>query len=196
MNNHHTFDIMDIYVKYNFEVLCNKILAEQMTKFKIKYSLKGMGCVQLSSELSSEKYNSLLAELNKYGIRVIYDPKVIMVQKIKDAVLHILHEDNKMPVVKISAYLSDTLNESYRTLAQTFSEICYISIESFIIMHKIEIAKQLLGSNTVTLTEIAYRLNYSSVAHLSNQFKKVTGLTPTSFGKIITRKRKRKIITT
>jgi AraC-like DNA-binding protein len=97
-------------------------------------------------------------------------------------------EDN-FPSEKISLYLAEKLNHSYGYLANAFSEVTYSSIENFIIMQKIERAKQLMINGDLTLTEISYKLNYSSVAHLSNQFKKTTGLTPSAFQRIIVKRR-------
>ncbi|OYQ37349.1 hypothetical protein CHU92_08415 [Flavobacterium cyanobacteriorum] len=109
------------------------ILREQLDKFNLDYRITGMGCVQFADSIPMEKYRSLMAELNKYGIEVIDNQKAILVQRIKDAIMGMLHY-NDIPLVKISTYLSEKLDESYRTLSQVFSEICHISIESFIII--------------------------------------------------------------
>lgn len=180
---------MNLYVKYNFETICRMLLREQLDKLGLDYTITGMGKVNLKRTIPMEKYQKLTATLNTYGIEVIDNQKAIMAQRIKEAIICMLHKDSAAPLVKVSAYLSDKLGESYRTLSQVFSEVCHISIESFIIIHKIEIVKQLLLTENISLTEIAYRLHYSSVAHLSNQFKKITGLTPTTFQKIALHRR-------
>lgn len=185
---------MNLFVKYNLETTCKKILQEQLDKFEFKYTITSMGCVKFHSPLPMEQYGKLTNELNKYGIDIIDNQKAILVQKIKEAILSMLQHSENMPVMKISSYLSEKLGESYRTLSQVFSETCHISIESFIIIHKIEMVKQLMVSENLSLTEISYRLHYSSVAHLSNQFKKITGLTPTTFQKLVKYKRSMPIL--
>ena len=180
---------MNLFVKYNLETTCKKILQEQLDKFRLKYTITSMGCVKFHNPIPMEQYYELTTELNKYGIEIIDNQKAILVQRIKEAILDMLQYSDNMPVIKISSYLSEKLGESYRTLSQVFSETCHISIESFIIIHKIELVKQLMVGENLSLTEISYRLHYSSVAHLSNQFKKITGLTPTTFQKIVRHKR-------
>jgi len=180
---------MNLFVKYNLETTCRMILQEQLDKFGLNYTITGMGCVKFHSNIPMDKYQSLTKELNRYGIDIIDNQKAILVQKIKEAILSMLQYSDNMPVMKISSFLSERLGESYRTLSQVFSEVCHISIESFIIIHKIELVKQLMVGENLSLTEISYRLHYSSVAHLSNQFKKITGLTPTTFQKIVKHKR-------
>jgi AraC-like DNA-binding protein len=95
-----------------------------------------------------------------------------------------VHYSDELPAVKNSIYISQKLNQNYTYLANLFSETCGITIEHFIILHKIEKVKELLVYDELNLTEISYKLNYSSVGHLSNQFRKVTGLTPSHFRKI------------
>jgi len=170
------------------------ILQEQLDKFDFEYTITSMGCVKFHNSIPMDQYQKLTSELNKYGINIIDNQKAIMVQKIKEAILSMLQYSDNMPVMKISSYLSEKLGESYRTLSQVFTEVCHISIESFIIIHKIELVKQLMVSENLSLTEISYRLHYSSVAHLSNQFKKITGLTPTTFQKIVKFKRSQPLL--
>lgn len=179
---------MNLFVKYNLETTCRMILQEQLDKFNLNYNITGVGCVQFADSIPMEKYRNLLTELKRYGIEIIDNQKAILVQRIKETIMGMLRY-NDMPLVKISTYLSEKLGESYRTLSQVFSEVCHISIESFIIIHKIELVKHLMVQENLSLTEISYRLHYSSVAHLSNQFKKITGLTPTTFQKIVKYKR-------
>lgn len=180
---------MNLFLKYNLEKTCIMILKEQLDKFGFEYSISSMGCVKFGDNIPLPQYHALRDELKKYGITIIDNHKAIMVQRIKEAILSMLQYNDNMPVIKISSYLSEKLGESYRTLSQIFSESCHLSIESFIIIHKIELVKQLMLSENLSLTEISYRLHYSSVAHLSNQFKKITGLTPTTFQKIVKHKR-------
>lgn len=185
---------MNLFVKYNLETTCRMILQEQLDKFNLDYTITSMGCVKFHNNIPIEQYQKLTNELNKYGINIIDNQKAVLVQKIKEAILSMLQYSDTMPVMKISSYLSEKLGESYRALSQVFTEVCHISIESFIIIHKIEMVKQLMVSENLSLTEISYRLHYSSVAHLSNQFKKITGLTPTTFQKIVRHKRSQPLL--
>ena len=113
-----------------------------------------------------------------------------LMQRIKDAIVEMIFEKDKMPITTISHYLSDKLNLSYGYLSNVFSEYTYTSIENFIIIQKIEKAKKLIIEEELTLTEISFILNYSSVAYLSSQFKKETGLTPSMFKRIVDKRRR------
>lgn len=179
---------MNLYVKYHLNKTCRVLLQEQLDKLDFEYTITGMGSVHFKSNVPMDKHIQLNAALSKYGIEIIDNQKAVLVQKIKDTLTTMLNQNN-LPVVKISTYLSEQLNENYRTLSSIFSEVCYISLESFIILHKIEKVKQMLTTESLSLTEISFRLHYSSVAHLSNQFKKLTGLTPTTFQKLAYYKR-------
>ncbi|WP_341695246.1 helix-turn-helix domain-containing protein [Flavobacterium arundinis] len=136
-----------------------------------------------------ETYDKLIDSLKKFGIEIVDNQKSILVQKIKNAIIEMLYANKGVQSMKISSYLSEKLGESYRTLSQVFSEVTFISIENFIILHKIERVKQLLLTENLSLTEISFMMNYSSVAYLSQQFKNITGVTPTAFQKIIKQKR-------
>ena len=186
---------MNIYLKYNIEKLCRSILHDKFSGTGITFNLNSDGSVSFPLGINREKYSSLLTELEHYGIEIVDDHKAILVQKIKSRITDMLYNDNALPALKISAYLAESLNENYRTLANVFSEVCHMSIESFIIFHKIELVKKLLLQESVSLTEISHRLQYSSVAHLSNQFKNVTGLTPSTFHKLSMSRRSTRVVT-
>jgi AraC-like DNA-binding protein len=145
--------------------------------------------VELKDNISNDLLNELSSGLNNYGIEIVESHKSILVQKIKDAIIEMVFMEEKLPTSKTSSYLADKLNHRYGYISNLFSEVTYTSIENFIILQKIERAKQLLITNELTITEIAWKLNYSSVAHLSNQFKNVTGLTPSMFQRIINKRR-------
>ena len=180
---------MILNIKYDINTACKVILREQLDKLEIQYKITGLGDVEIKGDISSEKQNELETGLKKYGIEIVNSPKKILVQKIKDAIVEMVYLEDKLPTANISAYLSDKLGHSYGHLSNIFSEITYSSIVNFIILQKIERAKQMIIEEKENLTEIAYILNYSSVAHLSNQFKNTIGLTPTAFQRII-KKRK------
>jgi len=122
------------------------------------------------------------------GLIVLDDKKSILIEKIKNVIIEMIHYSESLPKVNYSDHISEKLNQNYTYLSNTFSEVKGITIQQYIIIHKIERVKELLLYDQLTLTEIAYRMQYSSVAHLSNQFKKVTGLSP-SFYKDLKEKR-------
>ena len=123
------------------------------------------------------------------GLELIEDKKAVIIEKIKNVIIEMIHYEDEIPKVNFSDYLSSKLNYNYTYLANLFSETEAITIEHYIIMHKIERVKELIVYDDLNLSEIAWKLHYSSVAHLSHQFKKVTGLTP-SFFKSLKNKKK------
>jgi AraC-like DNA-binding protein len=179
---------MNLYLKYDTYVACKKILQEQFEKFQLNYSLKSFWEVEINDALPRPTIDELSSSLNNYGIQIVGSHKSILVQKIKDAIIEMVYREEKLPSSKTSAYLANKLNLTYGYISSVFSEVTYTTIENFIILQKIERSKELLISNELTITEIAWKLNYSSVAHLSNQFKNVTGLTPSMFQRIINKR--------
>ncbi|NMH27339.1 helix-turn-helix domain-containing protein [Flavobacterium silvaticum] len=176
---------MKLYLKFDTNHACRVILQEKMQEFGIDYELKELGEVEIKGNLPADVQKNLEAALEHYGIRMVNNHKNTLIEKTKDIIVEMIYEKEKLPSTNISTYLADRLNHSYGYISNLFSEVTYSSIENFIIIQKIERAKQLIIDGEFTLTEISYQLNYSSVAHLSNQFKKTTGLTPTSFQRII-----------
>ena len=150
----------------------------------LHFTVVELGEVNILENLSSEQRKELKISLLKSGLELLEDKKSILIEKIKNIVVEMVHYSEEAPLLNFSAYLSEKLNYDYNYLSNLFSEVKGITIEHFIIAHKIERAKELLIYNELTLTEIAEKLHYSNVAHLSNQFKKVTGLTPTFFKKM------------
>jgi YesN/AraC family two-component response regulator len=143
-----------------------------------------LGEVEISEDLSTSQKVNLQAALLKFGLEVMEDKKSMLIEKIKNIVVEMIHYSDEPPVWNFSNYLAEKLNYDYNYLSNLFSEVKGTTIEHFIISHKIERAKELLIYNEMSLTEIADKLHYSNVAHLSNQFKKVTGLTPSFFKKM------------
>jgi AraC-like DNA-binding protein len=143
-----------------------------------------LGMVDIKEEISKEQLEILDKNLKKSGLELLDDKKNILVEKIKAVIVDMIHYSDELPKVNDSDYISEKLDYDYTYLSNTFSEVKGITIQQCIILHKIEKAKELLLYDEITLTEIAYKLHYSSVAHLSNQFKKVTGLTPTYFKEV------------
>ena len=176
---------MKLSIKYDINIACKKILQEQLDKLNISHIINSIGEVTLKEAITMETQDQLSSALREYGIEILTNQKTALVQKIKDTIIEMIHSEDGLPTTTMSVYLSEKLNHSYSYLSNLFSEASYTSIENFIIIQKIDQAKQLLLADELTLTQISYQLNYSSVAHLSHQFKKTTGLTPSAFQRII-----------
>jgi len=168
---------------------CNKIVANELEKLQINYTCIELGEVNLSKPISNSEQTQLKTELLQYGLELMEDPKAILVEKIVSIIVQKIHKSEDSPHINFSVYLSNYLHQDYHTLSALFSKTKGITIEHFILLHKIEYVKELIIYNQLTLTEIAYKLNYSSVAHLSTQFKKITGITPTFFKRIRNKQR-------
>ncbi|MCR5862061.1 helix-turn-helix domain-containing protein [Flavobacterium sp. J372] len=179
---------MNLYLKYNFDKICRAILEEQLNKFSFDYVIRDSGCVDFQGPVSENDYLKLHETLSRYGIEIIDNKKSVLVQKVKSLITNMI-ENCDSPLTKISVYLAEEMGENYRTLSQIFTEVCHLTIEQFIILHKIERVKQLLTTEEMSLTEISHLMNYSSVAHLSNQFKNSTGLSPSTFQRLAQKRR-------
>lgn len=180
---------MKLFLKFDFNTVSKKILEDRFNELNIQYKTLGFGEIELIKKLTSDEYDALNASLNDYGIVIVENEKSILVQKIKDVIRDMVFNEDTNVNVKSSVYLSKILGHSYGYLSNLFSEITFSSIENFMIIQKIEYSKQLILNTDLTLTEIAFKLNYSSVAHLSTQFKNTTGITPSAFQRIIFKRR-------
>ena len=183
---------MKLNIKYDMNIASRVILMEQLEKLAIPYESIKFGEVEFRDDLTDEQVSNLNIALHKYGIEILDNQKNVLVQKTKDAIVELINSDEGSSALKMSSFLSEKLNYSYSYLSSLFSEVTYTSIENFIILQKIERAKRLIIEGEYTLTEISDMLSYSSVAYLSAQFKKTTGLTPTSFQSIVKKMRKNK----
>lgn len=168
---------------------CKIMVQEELKKLGLKYVLVDLGMVEILEDISDLQRDQLKANLLKSGLELMDDKKSILIEKIKNVIVEMIHYADELPQENFSDHISKQLGYDYTYLANTFSEVKGITIQQFIIIHKIEKVKELLLYDELNLTEISYKLNYSSVAHLSNQFKKVTGLSP-SFYKKLKQKRK------
>ena len=148
-----------------------------------------LGEVEIMEDLGAEELAVLKAGLLRSGLELMDDKRAVLIEKIKKVIIEMIHYDDELPKVNYSEYISQKLNHDYTYLSNIFSEVKGVTIQQFIIIHKIERVKELLLYEELNLTEISYKMNYSSVAHLSNQFKKVTGLSPSHF-KAMKEKRK------
>ncbi len=148
-----------------------------------------LGEAEIREEITPEQLASLRISLKKTGLELMDDKKSILVEKIKTIIIDMVHYKGDQIKINLSDYLSEKLNYNYTYLANLFSEVKGTTIEQFYLAHKIEKVKELLVYDELNLTEIAWKLNYSSVAHLSNQFKKMTGLSPSNFKNLKFKKR-------
>lgn len=168
---------------------CKLIVTSMLKALGIKHFKVELGEVHLEKKLPAKEHESLKVGLTKYGLELVNDKKKILVEKIKKVIIEMIHYSDDRPKTNNSEYLSKKLHYDYTYLANVFSEIQGTTIEQFIIAHKIERVKELLAYNELSLTEIAHKMHYSTVSHLSNQFKKVTGVSPTRFKKSEDKKR-------
>jgi AraC-like DNA-binding protein len=157
------------------------LVKEELQKLGLHYIIVELGEVEIMEDLSPGERDLLKANLMVWGLELIDGRKSILIEKIKTHILEMIHYSEEFPKVKISYYLSEKLNYDYAYISTLFSEVKGMTIGQFIIAHKIEKVKELLLYEELTLTQISDKLNYSSVAHLSNQFKKITGLSPSHF---------------
>ena len=160
----------------------------ELDKLGLHYSKVELGEVNVMEDITEEQRIQLKTELLKSGLELMDNQKSILIEKIKNIIIEMVHSNEELHKINLSEYLSEKLKHEYTYLANLFSEVTGITIEHFIIAHKIERVKELLLYDELNLTEISYKLNYSSVAHLSNQFKKVTGLTPSFFKQLKNKK--------
>jgi AraC-like DNA-binding protein len=179
---------MKLYLKFDANTAFRQILQDQLSKLQIQYTYLGFAEIEIDDNVSNEGMNELSANLNNYGIEIVETQKSILVQKIKDTIIEMVNMEERLTTSN-SAYIAEKLKLRYGYLSLVFTEVTYTSIENFILLQKTERAKQLISTNELTFTEIAYMLNYSSVAYFSNQFKSITGITPSAFQRIINKRR-------
>jgi YesN/AraC family two-component response regulator len=166
-------------------IRCKMVVKSELEKLGLHYTTVELGEAEIMENISAEQRHQLDSALRKSGLELMDDKRSILIEKIKNIIVELIHySDDDQLKVNFSDYLSKKLNYDYNYLSNLFSEVKGITIEQFIIAHKIERVKELLVYEDLTLTQIACKLHYSNVAHLSNQFKKVTGLTATHFKKL------------
>lgn len=162
-------------------IRCKMVVKAELEKLGLHYTTVELGEVEIMENITFEQHDHFRDSLLKSGLELMDDKKSVLIQKIKNVIIELIHYSEEPLTINFSDYLSQKLNHNYTYLANLFSEVQGTTIEQFIISHKIERVKELLVYNELNLTEIAYLMHYSSVAHLSAQFKKVTGLTPSHF---------------
>lgn len=172
---------MKLYIKYMVSLRCKMMVKEELKKLGLHFIVVELGEIDIMENLNPEQRRALKTGLLQSGLELMDDKKAVLIERIKNVIIEMVHYSDELPKTNYSDYISEKLNHDYTYLSNVFSEVKGITIQQFIIIHKIERAKELMLYDELNLTEISYKLNYSSVAHLSNQFKKVTGLTPSHF---------------
>lgn len=165
-------------------IRCKMIVKDELTKLSLHYTIVELGEADILENISPLQQQQFKDALLKWGLELIDDKKSVLIQKIKNVIIELVHYSEEPLAINFSEYLGQKLQHDYTYLANLFSEVEGTTIEHFMIVHKIERVKELLVYDEMNLTEIAYQMHYSSVAHLSAQFKKVTGLTPSHFKQI------------
>lgn len=168
---------------------CKIAVKDELKKLGLHFIVVDLGVVEIMEIISTEKRNLLQEGLLVSGLELMDDKKAILIEKIKNTIIQMIHHSEEVIKVNFSDYLSDKLEHNYTYLANLFSEVQGTTIEQFIISHKIERIKELMIYGELNITEIAWKMNYSSVAHLSSQFKKVTGLSPSHFKQLKDKRR-------
>lgn len=180
---------MKLYIKYMVSLRCKMMVKEELKKLGLHFILVNLGEVEIMENLSDEKRAELKNALLQSGLELMDDKRAILIEKIKNLIIEMVHHSDEMIKVNLSDYLSEKLNHDYTYLANLFSEVQGTTIEHFMILHKVERIKELIIYDEMNISEIAWKMNYSSVAHLSNQFKKVTGLSPSHFKQLKDKRR-------
>ena len=155
---------------------CKMVVKEELKKLGIHYVILDLGMVEILQDITEEQRSLLKINLLRSGLELLEDQRSILIERIKNVITEMVHYSDELPDTNYSEYISKKVGHDYTYLSNIFSEVKGITIQQFIIMHKIERVKELLLYDELNLTEISYKLHYSSVAHLSNQFKKITGL--------------------
>ena len=162
---------------------------DELRKMGLHFIVVELGEVEIMEKITAEQRDELKIGLHNSGLELMDDKRSVLIEKIKTVIIEMVHYSDEVIKVNFSHYLADKLNHDYTYLANLFSEVQGTTIEQFIISHKIERIKELVNYGELNITEIAWKMNYSSVAHLSNQFKKMTGLSPSQFKKLKDKRR-------
>jgi AraC-like DNA-binding protein len=161
----------------------------ELKKLGLHFILVDLGEVEVMENISPDQREQLARALLTSGLELMDDKRAILIEKIKNIIIEMVHHSEQVIKINFSSYLSEKLKHDYTYLANLFSEVQGTTIEHFIISHKVERIKELIIYDELNISEIAWKMNYSSVAHLSNQFKKVTGLSPSHFKQLKDKRR-------
>ena len=180
---------LKLHIKYMVSNRCKIAVKEELRKLGLHFIVVELGEVEVMEKITPEQREQLREGLNRSGLELMDDKRSFLIEKIKTIIIEMVHYSDEVINVKFSHYLSEKLNHDYTYLANLFSEVQGTTIEQFTISHKVERIKELINYGELNITEIAWKMNYSSVAHLSNQFKKVTGFSPSQFKKLKDKRR-------
>ena len=172
---------MKLYIKFMLSARCKTVVKDILKGLGLHFVIVDLGEVEVMEDLDSEQMESLKSALLDAGLALIDNKKAILIERIKNTIIEIVHHSTEGIKINFSNFLSDKLHHDYTYMANLFSEMQGVTIEQFMIAHKVERIKELIIYDELNITEIAWKMNYSSVAHLSNQFKKMTGLSPSQF---------------
>ena len=160
---------------------CKMLVKAEIARLGFHCTTVELGMAEIKEDLDESQHNTLKTNLMKWGLELLADNRSILIERIKNVVVDMIYYKEEVPKVNYSDYISEKLHYNYTYLANVFSEEKGITLQQYIILNKIERVKELLLYGELNLTEISYNLHYSSVAHLSNQFKKITGLSPSYY---------------
>ncbi len=180
---------MKLYIKYMVSNRCKIAVKEDLKRLGLHFIVVDLGEVEIMENITTEQREQVRLALFNSGFELMDDKKSVLIEKIKNIIIEMVHNSDELIKTNFSDYISEKLNHDYTYLANLFSEVQGTTIEQFIISHKIERIKELIIYGEQNITEIAWKMNYSSVAHLSNQFKKVTGLSPSHFKQLKDKRR-------
>lgn len=180
---------MKLFIKYMVSNRCKIAVKDELKRLGLHFIVVDLGEVEIMESLSIVQLTEVKEALRGAGFDLMDDKRAVLIEKIKNVVIDMVHHSDEMIKINFSDFLSEKLNHDYTYLANLFSEVQGTTIEQFVIAHKIERIKELIIYDELNITEIAWKMNYSSVAHLSNQFKKMTGLSPSHFKQLKTMRR-------
>jgi len=180
---------LKLYIKYMVSNRCKMAVKEILKKLGLHFVVVDLGEIDIMEDISGNRLENFRIALSDGGFELMDDTKAILIERIINVIIQMVHHTEEMIKINFSEFLSEKLSHDYNYMSKIFSEVKGITIQQFIIIHKIEKIKELLLYGELNLTEISYRLNYSSVSHLSNQFRKVTGLSPSDFKHLKSKKR-------
>jgi len=180
---------LKLYIKNMVCTRCKMVVKSELEKLGLHYTTVELGEAEITDKISTDQLDTLKDALQRTGLELMDDSKKILVEKIKTIIIELVHYNDEQIKINLSDCLSEKLNHNYTYLSNLFSEVKGTTIEQFYLVNKIERVKELLIYDELNLTEIAWKLHYSSVAHLSNQFKKMTGMTPSQFKNLRLKKR-------
>ena len=172
---------MKLYIKFMLSTRCKIVVKDILKGLDLHFVIVDLGEVEIMEDLETEQLDALKMALLEAGLELMDNKKAILIERIKNTIIEMVHHSTEGLKINFSNFLSEKLNHDYTYMANLFSEVQGTTIEQYIIAHKVEKIKELILYGELNITEIAWKMNYSSVAHLSNQFKKVTGLSPSQF---------------